>query len=57
MLARLDRRAEGQVPVQCAQTLVKRSTSELVRYLERRPEALPLAILLAVVSWAVVLLR
>ena len=57
MLARLERRADGQVPVQCAQTLVKRSTSELVRLIERRPALLPLAFLVAIAAWSVALLR
>lgn len=57
MLARLERRAEGRVPVQCAQTLVKRSTSELVRLVERRPLLLPIAVFATIVVWAVNALR
>lgn len=53
MIARLDRRAEGLVPIQCSQTALKRGLSEAVRLLERRPHLLPAAVAMLVVGYAV----
>lgn len=57
LLERLDRRAQGRVPIQCAQTLVKRSTGELVRTLERYPAVLPIAVFVAIVASVVAAIR
>ena len=53
MLERLERRAEGRVPIQCSQTFFKRLLGELIRLVERRPTALPIAIALGVIVYAV----
>ncbi len=57
MLARIERRAEGRVPIQCSQTLMKRGLGELMRLVERRPASLPLAVLAVVVGYALLALR
>lgn len=57
MLARLDDRAEGRVPIQCSQTLLKRSLSETTRLFERRPAMLPVVVLALVVGVALWLAR
>jgi hypothetical protein len=52
MLERLERRAEGYVPVQCHITFMRRLTLEATRFVDRHP-LLATAVLAALVVFAV----
>lgn len=52
MLERLDRRAQGRVPIQCTQTFLKRVMGESMRVVESHPALLPLAIAGGVAAYA-----
>jgi eukaryotic-like serine/threonine-protein kinase len=50
MLERLERRAEGKIPIQCHITFVKRATGEWSRFLDHHPKVVSLGMLVALVA-------